>query len=137
MQDAKANSAAASAAAVDLQRSLLQQLGYLPDVKDCTTAQQLQGALTSLFSNTLSYRQHLLVLDDVWHYDILHHLRCSSMKGVILLTARERVVKAPAAAETHTLQPDTAAHEAAAELMEQLLGCALKDLPAGAQVSCC
>lgn len=143
--------AAAVVAAVELQRSLLQQLGWPELCKDCSTAQQLHDALRLLFSTTLSKRKHLLVLDDVWDFQIFQQLCCPSVSGTILFTARERVLQSDASGvgtlhlgskcqlsvSTISLQPasaDTGTHAAAAALMERLLGCACNDLSKDQQV---
>lgn len=130
-------SEATSRAAASMQLALLKQLGHLNRVTDSEAASPdtLFFTLHHLFSSTLHGRKHLLVLDDVWDHSIVSRLRCTSMGGAVLVTARQPVVDTEA---EHTLmvQPN-AFQSAAGELMSKLLGRSVAGLSTAQQVSLC
>jgi hypothetical protein len=115
---------------------LLQQLGHAGRGAEGDSSQQLFETLSHLFTTHLHSRSHLIVLDGVWDYSIVEKLRCSTMSGAVLLTARERIVEATACSPDHILwlQPDATARSAARELMASMLGEPLDRLPADKQV---
>jgi hypothetical protein len=119
--DQDARKEAAREAAAELQVALLQQLGHADKGTKDAGCDRLHTALQHLFATELCSRSHLLVLDDAWDYKIIQYLRCTSMAGAILITARERVVRDDAEGPIMWLQPDNASRASAAELMDQLL----------------
>jgi hypothetical protein len=117
-----------------MQLALLKELGHQDRGTEKDSPDTLHLTLNHLFDTDLRGRRHLLVLDDVWDYSIASSLRCASMQGAILVTARQSVTDAAA---TVTLQPNDSSHSAAAELMGKLLNRSVEDLPPTKKVSIC
>lgn len=116
-------STAADDAAFGLQQDLLRQLGFADRSKDAKKPDALHGELSMVFDVATAAQPSqawLLVVDDVWDQAIVQHLRCSTMRGVILVTAREAVCSDDDAS-TVWLKPDPGSRQAAQALMSQVL----------------
>lgn len=114
--------AAADTAAMELQRSLLRQLQHQERAKDAAGPDDLHAELHSVFALAAAQQvpdSYLLVLDDVWDKSIIDHLRCTSMRGVILVTSVASVFTGAACSQQ--LQADTDSKQAAQQLMAAIL----------------
>jgi len=111
---------ATSAAVKQVHNSLLRQLAY-PDRVPGGDGAGSSVALTQLFSNELRDRTHLLVLDGVWSNSLLDQLLISNMRGVVLITARSRILVSPEVL-TLTLSAAVEQRRAAEQLIRTILG---------------
>jgi hypothetical protein len=116
---------------LNLQQSLLDKLCWPDRSAGVVSLVNLHNRINSIFQNNLSSRSHLMILDDVFDTAIIRQLCFEKMRGVVLVTARERV-----STEEHIihLQPNADTRTAAQLLLEACAGRTIESMDPGEKV---